>query len=234
MTLAFLIIHIIAGFAALVTGFTAIITKKGAGWHVRAGRIYFWSMVLVAITALFLSAVRPNLFLLFISLFSFYLTWSGYRAIRWKNKPLPRIIHIFDRLFVPLFFGTGIIMIALSVGATFEIFQSSLLQKTKIILLVFGIIFAALTGRDLALRTGWLNRSKFQWMFDHIQGMLAAYIATFTAFLVVNVTFLPMVVVWLAPTVIGTPLIAYWVRRYKRKFSQPGQSTKRKQKKSPV
>ncbi|MEL7833425.1 hypothetical protein [Fodinibius sp. Rm-B-1B1-1] len=230
----FLVIHIIAGFAALVTGFIAITTQKGKGWHIYSGRLYFWSMIIVAITAIILSAVRPNLFLLFISLFSFYLTWSGYRAIRWKNNPLPGIAHIFDRLLVPLFFAAGIAMIGLALGAIFELLHHPLLQKTKIIILVFGIIFAALTGRDLALRIGWLVKTKFQWMFEHIQGMLAAYIATFTAFLVVNVTFLPMAVVWLAPTVIGTPVIAYWVRKYKRKFNRPNPSSKQSGKKNPA
>jgi len=233
MTHLLLIIHIIAGFASLVTGFVAIVTPKGKRWHVRAGRIYFWSMILVAITALMLSMIRPNLFLLFISLFSFYLTWSGYRAIRWKNRSLTGFVRFFDHLIVPLFFATGNIMIALSLTATLEITQS-LLPKTKMILLVFGIIFTALTGRELALRIGLLARSKFQWMFDHIQGMLAAYIATFTAFLVVNVTFLPMVVVWLAPTVIGTPLIGYWVRTYKRTFSRSGSSAKHSGKERPA
>lgn len=229
-----LIIHIIAGFAALATGFVAIITQKGKGWHIRSGRIYFWSMIVVAVTAVFLSVVQPNLFLLFISLFSFYLSWSGYRAIRWKNNPLPGSIHVFNKLLVPLFFLTGIIMIGLALTIMSGIVRHQLLQQASVILLVFGMIFAAFTGRDLALRIGWLTRSKFQWMFDHIQGMLAAYIATFTAFLVVNVTFLPMVVVWLTPTVIGTPLIAYWVRKYKQKLTQSGPSTKRSQKKSPV
>lgn len=218
MTQVILIIHILAGFTALVTGFVAITTQKGKRWHIRSGRIYFWSMILVAISAVSLSIIRPNIFLLFISLFSFYLTWSGYRAIRWKNKPLSDIAHIFDRLLVPLFFAAGIAMIAISLGAVLKIVQNPLLQETKTILLVFGIIFAVFTGRDLALRIGWLNQSKFQWMFNHIQGMLAAYIATFTAFLVVNVTFLPTAIVWLAPTAIGTPVIAYWVRKYKQKF----------------
>lgn len=229
-----LIIHIIAGFAALATGFIAIITKKGKGWHIRSGRIYFWSMVIVAITALFLSAIRPNLFLLFISLFSFYLTWSGYQAIRWKNKPLPSGIHIFNKLLVPLFFATGVIMIALSLASLSGIVRHQLLQQSSIILLVFGMIFAILTARELAMRFGWISRNKFQWMFEHIQGMLAAYIATFTAFLVVNITFLPMVVVWLGPTVIGTPLIAYWVRKYKQEFNRSTHSSQHSQKKSPA
>lgn len=234
MTHILLTIHIIAGFTALAAGFVALVTQKGNRWHIRSGRIYFWSMIAIAVTAVFLSVVRPNVFLLFISLFSFYLTWSGYKAIRWKNNPLPGGIHIFNKLLVPLLFLTGIIMAGLSLASMSGIVRHSLLQQTSIILLVFGIIFAVFTGRDLARNIGWLTRSKFQWMFDHIQGMLAAYIATFTAFLVVNATFLPMVIVWLTPTVIGTPLIAYWVRKYKQKFNQSGPSTEHSKKKSPA
>lgn len=234
MIQALLIIHIFAGFIALLTGFIAIITKKGKRCHVRSGRVYFWSMFVVAFTSVILSTYRPNLFLLFISLFSFYLTWAGYRAIRWKNKPLPSSIHMFNKLLVPLFLLTGITMIVLSLVTMSGMLQYQLLQQTSVTLLVFGIIFAMLTGRDLAMHTGLLTRSKFQWIFEHIQGMLAAYIATFTAFLVVNVTFLPMIVIWLAPTVIGTPLIAYWVRQYKQKFNCSGRSTKHSEKKSPA
>lgn len=232
MTQILLILHIITGFSALVMGFIAITTKKGKRSHIWSGRIYFWSMIFVAITAIFLSLIRPNLFLLFISLFSFYLTWSGYRTIRWKNKPLPVGIYIFNKLLVPLFFIIGVIMITLSLATLSGIVRYQLLQQSSVILLVFGIIFTTLTVRDLSLRLGWISRNKFQWMFDHIQGMLAAYIATFTAFLVVNVTFLPMIVVWLAPTVLGTPLIAYWIRKYKQKFSRSGHSTKRSKRKA--
>jgi hypothetical protein len=46
--------------------------------------------------------------------------------------------------------------------------------------------------------------------------MLAAYIATVTAFSAVNFTFLhPIWVRWLWPTVAGTVLITYYTTRYK-------------------
>lgn len=48
MTSTMLIIHVISGFLALVCGAVAISTKKGKGVHVTAGRVYFWSMMLVA------------------------------------------------------------------------------------------------------------------------------------------------------------------------------------------
>ena len=52
--------------------------------------------------------------------------------------------------------------------------------------------------------------------------MLAAYITTVSAFSAVNFMFLPPVVRWLWPTVIGTIGITIWVRHYRKRFaSQP-------------
>jgi hypothetical protein len=47
--------------------------------------------------------------------------------------------------------------------------------------------------------------------------MIGAYIASITAFLVVNNTILPSLVAWLAPGVLLTPLIFYWINQYKGK-----------------
>ena len=44
-------------------------------------------------------------------------------------------------------------------------------------------------------------------MIRHLTMMLAGLIATVTAFLVVNFTFDPVFVLWLAPTVLITPVI---------------------------
>ena len=53
-----------------------------------------------------------------------------------------------------------------------------------------------------------------------MRNMLAGYLATVSAFSVVNLTFLPPVVRWLWPTVIGTTGILLWSRYYRRKFAQ--------------
>jgi hypothetical protein len=64
------------------------------------------------------------------------------------------------------------------------------------------------------------------WWFRHLSAMLGACIAATTAFLVVNaqVAGLPRtsMIVWLAPTLIGTPAIAVWTAYYKRRFASPG------------
>lgn len=49
--------------------------------------------------------------------------------------------------------------------------------------------------------------------------MPSAYIATVSAFSVVNFTFLPAVVRWLWPTVVGSLGIAAWVAYYRRQFA---------------
>jgi uncharacterized membrane protein len=74
--------HIAFGFVAFLVGPVALASAKGGTTHRRWGKVYFWSMVVVASTALFLSLYRPNYFLAFVSVFSFYLAFRGYRALK--------------------------------------------------------------------------------------------------------------------------------------------------------
>lgn len=219
MTSGMLIIHIIAGFLALVTGAIAIATKKGKGVHITMGKIYFWSMVLVAVTSLYLSVVKVIPFLFLIAIFSFYLTWSGYKAIHWKNRPLPTFFYWFDTITTHIVALFGIIMILLSVLTWFGIHVNAVISSLRIVLLVFGIGTLIFTCEDLILLYRNKSSPKFLWMYTHIGRMLGAYIATLTAFLVVNGEFFPSpLIAWLGPTIIGTPLIIYWIRKYRLKM----------------
>jgi hypothetical protein len=56
--IAFLIPHIMAGLTALSSGAVVLVSRKGTGWHVRAGTTYFWAIALLAATAAGLTAVR--------------------------------------------------------------------------------------------------------------------------------------------------------------------------------
>lgn len=214
-----LIIHIISGFLALACGAVAIATKKGKGVHVKTGRIYFWSMILVAVTAFYLSIVNMIPFLFLIAVLSFYLTWSGYKAIHWKNKMLPKLIFWFDAVVIHLVALFGILMIILSLLSWFEIHVNAAITSLRIVLLVFGIGTTIFAVEDLILFYRKNPSSKFLWMYTHIGRMLGAYIATLTAFLVVNGEFFPSpLIAWLGPTVIGTPLIFYWIKKYRQKM----------------
>jgi hypothetical protein len=58
------------------------------------------------------------------------------------------------------------------------------------------------------------------WWFSHMTRFLGAYIATVTAFSVVNFRFLSYVWRWLWPTVIGVIGIVFWRRYYAGKFEK--------------
>ena len=77
--------HVSAGFTALVVAPVAMLTRKGSGVHKRWGRVYFWAMAVIFVTALALLLFRPNVFLFFISVLSFYGAFSGVRSLGRKN-----------------------------------------------------------------------------------------------------------------------------------------------------
>ena len=61
-----LIIHVIAGTSALISGALAIILKRNTPKHKPVGKIYFWSMTFVFITAMIVSIAHKNQFLFLI------------------------------------------------------------------------------------------------------------------------------------------------------------------------
>lgn len=196
-----LIIHVTAGFLALGAGLGAILSKKGRRIHKLTGRMFFYLMLTVAVSAAVISTVKLNEFLLLIAGFAAYQNIGGYRSV--KNKGLrPNAV---DWLATALGLVTGCCMIA-----TFNI-----------VLLVFGGICLFLALLDL--RTYYVIFSgkpvpKLAWLVRHIGFMMGAYIATFTAFMVVNVRNVePVWIPWLAPTMVGVPLMQYWMWKYTRK-----------------
>ncbi len=193
----FLIVHILAGITCFISGIIAITTKKGARNHLLSGKIYFGAMFTVILSAVILALFKDNLFLLLIASFSFYLAFAGVRSI--KNKTLyPKPI---DWAFLVIGIVTATVMIA----------------TLNVILLAFGIFFAINLMQELILFLRALRGKTLHprhWLMRHLGMMLGSYIATVTAFLVVNVQNLePQWIPWLAPTIIGTPLIAYYTRK---------------------
>jgi hypothetical protein len=56
--LSFLVVHVAAGLAAVVTGAIAALTRKGSPRHVRAGRWFYRAITVVFLTATALSIIR--------------------------------------------------------------------------------------------------------------------------------------------------------------------------------
>jgi len=197
-----LVLHIFTGFLALLFGFIAMIVKKGGKVHRLVGKIFFFSMLGVTASALLISLIKKNQFLLFIAIFSFYQNYMGYRALKEKSlEPLP-----IDWL----------VLIVGSVNALF------MLCSFNIVLMVFGTINLLLVSGNFRVNI-LLGRKKalppLTWLKRHIGMMIGAYIATVTAFIVVNDKWfvsplVPSWLPWLLPTIVLGPLIVYFTKKF--------------------
>jgi uncharacterized membrane protein len=200
-----LVIHVIAGCIALLSGLTAIVFRKKVKVHKPFGKVYLFSMWVIFITALYLSVFKNNFFLLFIGIFTFHSCITAYRSLKLRQlhadqKPLVKdwLIEGFNILACGGLVLTGIFLFA----------------KNNIQFAVICISFGS-----LGLRLSYTNIQRFRgkytdklyWLLAHIGGMTGSYIGAITAFTVNNNRWMgmPQVVAWLAPTVLLVPFIYY-------------------------
>jgi uncharacterized membrane protein len=215
-----LYLHIFAGFTALVTGLVPMISKKGGEAHIFWGKVHYWSMFIVAITAIIRFQMKLNLiFLSGIAVFSFYNTFTGVRLIRRKENPKPEIID---------WFGC-ILMIIYSFGMLFFSYLALQMNNSfyTTLFAIFGLFMFVLAFEDLRVFIGKklidndVPVPTRYWFQNHISRMGGSYIATVTAFLVVNnPPQIPGLVVWIAPGVIGGIIIGRTRKFYRDKFKK--------------
>lgn len=205
-----LFVHIFAGGLALLSGITAILSKKGQKVHIQSGRIYFWSMMTVIVTAVIMALFRDNSFLQSIAVFSFYLAFTGKRLLRYKKAITPQAIDWIMST-ISLLVAIGMLFAAVKI-----MLQIGFAGEAPV-LLVFGFFLFSMSFQDLIK----MKRKKFvknAWLFDHIGRMSGSFIATTTAFLVVNFSLNPPWLLWLLPTFIGTPLIFVASMKWRKKL----------------
>jgi uncharacterized membrane protein len=218
-----LIFHVTVGMIGFFVAPAAMLTVKGGLWHRRWGKIYFWAMTAAAISAVLLSTMgmRQNLFLTFIGIFSFYLSYSGYRVLYQKRPAQGQGPKPYDWAMA---MGTAIAGSALVLlGVT----------KPSPMWAYISTVAIALGGACVITAAQDIHRflkppaDKNFWWYSHMAGMLGSYIAATTAFLVNNALRMhfpgPVWIWWLLPTAVGVPAIAIWTRSYRKKFNKPAQ-----------
>ena len=209
-------VHIAAGFVALVIAPMAMIARKGGDAHRRWGRIFFYAMALVAITAVVIGIYRPNIFLALVALFSFHMIASGYRALYHKRLHEGQKPATMDLVLQGM---AGIVNGGLFIWGFTNILLGNRGSGT-ILFLVFGMIGSLLVWRNIQ-RFYKRSHEKHEWLFSHMAGFLGGYIATVSAFSAVNMEFIkPVWLQWLWPTIVGSPLIYYWTAYYRKKLSR--------------
>lgn len=201
-------VHIGAGVLALGAGATALATVKGGARHRLAGRTFVRAMAVVVGTVVPLLVLDPStlrVFLTLVAVFSGYLAFSGYRVLS-RKRPAE------EPASVDWAAAGAVVAACLALGG-WGLARLAVGETFGVVMVVFGGIGLAMGGTDLRdFRAG--SDPAAPWTVTHLQRMLAALIATVSAVSAVNLTPFIGVAAWLWPTVVGTPLIAYYSRRY--------------------
>ena len=202
---ALLIAHGIAGGLGMIGAVGAIGTRLMRSphkWHVWSGRVFTLGMVGVGLTGLLITSKYPSLFLLGLAVFVLYLAGMGWlyaRARGGLDRPWHRVLAFGFTATFSAMLGYGL-WAWLGQGAAMGI-----------VLAVFGGIGLLNAVGDLRTSMG-RPLSPKERIAAHLSRMLGGTIAAVTAFLLVQMQ-TNSLLVWLGPTVVITPLIAYWSRK---------------------
>ncbi len=200
-----LYIHIAGGGISLLLGFVILCLKKGDKRHKTIGNIYFYALLTASAFAIPMSYLHPNYFLFMISVFTIYMLLTGKRYLQKKSiinvTKTDWLLTILMAIFGTAFIGFGILHIIKS-------------NFFGIVFIVFGSISYLFVYQDKNNFTG-QSKLKNYFLVTHLQRFIGSYIASTTAFLVVNNKVLPSVIAWLLPTILLVPLIIKWSRKYK-------------------
>lgn len=200
--------HALLGSIALFSGLISLIAKKGKKVHKKMGRLFYYTMLLSALTALIIASLpkHESSFLFIIGIFSSYFIITGYRALRFKDK---NINLKKDKLISWIMAFTALLMI----------FYNPLVhQKINIVLTVLGILGLIFSTRDLILYKN-IDKLNNAWLKLHLGKMIGGYISATTAFVVVN-NFFPSFYGWFVPGTIGGFYIIYWIKKLNKKQPQ--------------
>lgn len=202
------IVYIHAGFGGigLIAGLFIFVLKKGNLLHKRIGNVFYYSMMtscLISMIICFLPG-KENIFLFLIGCLTVYLLLTGKRALRLRNTN--NYVTKTDHLILISMVIAGILFLVLGI-------KQYLTNGDDVILLVFfGILSLVLTYTDWKfLKNYQQNRNSS--LITHITRMAGSYIASITAFLVAGLH-LDSIVFWIAPSIVGTILITYYVSKF--------------------
>lgn len=207
------IIHVTAGAGALIFGAIAFGFRKNTPKHKPIGKIYFWCMTVVFITAMIVSVAKSLLFLFLIGIFSYYSTIIAYRSLRLKNlhngqKPLKAdwFIEILSGL---TFLGMVVL------GLIILIRNHNVGGMVPLVFGFFGLL-SVRTNLKLFIKG---PKETLYWYKKHIGHMMGSYIGAFTAFLVNQTPHIPIhpTLLWFLPTLIIMPAMIMEMKKVKSK-----------------
>lgn len=226
LQLAMVVVHVGAGGVALVAGPVAMFSGKGGKRHRGAGKVFFYAMLVIFVTALALSAWRFHYFLVGLAFLSFYCAFTGVRVLRLKRPERDRPTRLdWGAAVLQTLVGIAFLVRGLWGPLRGLIEEGRAPSQLAFLVLFFGVIIAWGGIEDLQ-RFRKPPTEPMSWWYHHINRMGGAYIAALTAFAVQSIA--PHVpgslqwMVWAGPAILGSILIARAIRKDRRRFSQAG------------
>ncbi|HYF52027.1 MAG TPA: hypothetical protein VEJ63_21640 [Planctomycetota bacterium] len=234
MTAALLMLHTLSGVGGLIAFWIAVVARKGGAVHLGAGKAFVLA-VYTSVATGFVRCVtviaRPEqyvntgspedslramealrstyLFLAYLGLVTLATVRHGVRVVQTRNAP--------DRL---RSHGDAALNLL------------TLLSAAAMLVLGFlqsQMLFIAMSPIGILIGAGNLRYSfrpppeRMGWWYEHMGSMLGAGIAMHTAFLVFGLRrFVVLelgVLPWIAPTLVGVPVIYIWTTYYRKKFA---------------
>ncbi len=205
----FLTIHIIGGTLGLLAGTYIAIAKKGDKQHKLVGKIFAVSMLGAGFCSFVLATLHRSDFLFVVGIFTIYMVATGWRYLYLKDIPNGQKPLLID----------WIIMGFMAIGALVFTYMGIRLAMEKELFCLVFLFFAqrsvSFIVTDIKTYRGQIEAKNY-WLMHHFQRMMGAYIASLTAFAVVNAPEQASIIPWLSPTVIIVPFVVKWTRQYKR------------------
>lgn len=220
----FIVIHVTAALISLVVAPVAMAVSKGGTAHRRWGLVYFWGMVTVNGAGLLLLTWRFNSFLFGITILTLYQAVTGYRVLQRKRPQQLAAPHWFDWSFLllTLVTGAGLLIwgVATLLGVTNAWIPGS--DGLWVVMGLLPLIFGGAILNDVLADLRLMRQpptDRNWWWYYHMERMVGSYIGLLTALMVQQVG--PRLpdsyawIVWVAPTLIGTPLLIRWIAYYR-------------------
>lgn len=199
-----LYLHVITGGTSLLVGLVVLLTKKGNSLHKKLGTLFYFSLLLSSLLSLPMAIIHPNVFLFSIGVFTIYMLLSGKRYLKIKSYS---DFNIFDKI------TTIVLSIFNIIFIIFGIYNIAKGNNFGFVFAFFGGLGSVFVLEDYK-NSYQKNTIKNFGLIAHITRMVGSYIATLTAFLVVNNKVLPAILVWVLPTLIFVPLMVTWTKKY--------------------
>ncbi|MDF4220060.1 hypothetical protein PXC01_00580 [Maribacter sp. M208] len=206
-----LLIHTITGIIIFISGLLQILLKKGGKIHKILGNVYLYSWFVVLISGAYLGGFLITI----VGIFGFYFALTGSRIGKLKNSG----ITIFEK---STFIFGGLLAIVM-LGYAINLFIKGS-KSYWIIFAVFGGIFTFVTVQDI-FKYVLLKPLKKQiygqldWYFEHFTRMFISFIAATTAFVSIQDLFGNTTMNFIMPTIIGTIMIFFSTKFYKKKLN---------------